>query len=504
VIAVRLSFTRDWQFSSLASSISPQLSAFAIKFRLSFDSRAFSIDIKLILTRSPFLSHLSSQLFPMAMSVQIPSSPSDAASVSSSTHPPSPLTPPSISQSPSDVNADSNSATIPPASAGKRKPSRRANTAERRATHNAVERQRRETLNGRFLDLAALLPNLSQIRRPSKSSIVNSSIAHIHASRRYRLIAARELRAVKVEADALRQELNEWRERSGIPRLEEPTRGDGFNMILSGEVEVIIPSTQHEDDQSMEDDCEDDYHSRSSEDVEEVSRATAVNMTQSSQSPISAPSPSSHQFTPNVPPLPVHQNDIAQSHSQQVMSAPQSQVLTQPAYTHQQSHAAPPHHVPTSGPTIVTHHSSVSYENPAMMYDNYRPSQFGYDVPHPYVNGQLPHHILTQLSTEMEQKAPSGWYNSTTGQFTPPNSSGGPSPVNSPFGFSGGFPVAQQPRYVETGVIDRERSVSVGSRGSPIGNYEFAGGAPMDNIPRWREGLVSVAGPNPVAYSLLM
>lgn len=33
----------------------------------------------------------------------------------------------------------------------KRKPSRRANTAERRATHNAVERQRRETLNSRFL-----------------------------------------------------------------------------------------------------------------------------------------------------------------------------------------------------------------------------------------------------------------------------------------------------------------------------------------------------------------
>jgi len=40
---------------------------------------------------------------------------------------------------------------IPPAGGVKRKPSRRANTAERRATHNAVERQRRETLNGRFL-----------------------------------------------------------------------------------------------------------------------------------------------------------------------------------------------------------------------------------------------------------------------------------------------------------------------------------------------------------------
>jgi hypothetical protein len=41
----------------------------------------------------------------------------------------------------------------PPTAGGavRRKPARRANTAERRATHNAVERQRRETLNGRFL-----------------------------------------------------------------------------------------------------------------------------------------------------------------------------------------------------------------------------------------------------------------------------------------------------------------------------------------------------------------
>ncbi|EDR06416.1 uncharacterized protein LACBIDRAFT_294648 [Laccaria bicolor S238N-H82] len=132
----------------------------------------------------------------------------------------------------------------------KRKPSRRANTAERRATHNAVERQRRETLNGRFLDLAALLPNLSQIRRPSKSSIVNSSIAHINASRRHRLLAARELRLVKLESDALRRELNEWRDRAALPRIEEPMRSDGFSMILSGELEVIaaVPGDGDEED----------------------------------------------------------------------------------------------------------------------------------------------------------------------------------------------------------------------------------------------------------------
>ncbi|KIK64100.1 hypothetical protein GYMLUDRAFT_83464 [Collybiopsis luxurians FD-317 M1] len=149
---------------------------------------------------------------------------------------------------------------------GKRKPSRRASTAERRATHNAVERARRETLNGRFLDLAALLPNLSQLRRPSKSAIVNSSIAHIHAARRHRLLASRELRLLKLETvtgDALRRELNEWRNRSGIPRIEEPVRGEGFSVVLSGEPEIIpIPGgagIQEEDEDGFGEEIDDDY-----------------------------------------------------------------------------------------------------------------------------------------------------------------------------------------------------------------------------------------------------
>ncbi|KAK7028642.1 BHLH domain-containing protein [Favolaschia claudopus] len=118
------------------------------------------------------------------------------------------------------------------------KATRRVNTAERRATHNAVERQRRETLNGRFLDLAAMLSNLSQIRRPSKSAIVNSSIAHLNASRRHRILAAQQLRMMKNESDALRHELNEWRARAGVATfLEEPVRGDAFGIVLSGELE---------------------------------------------------------------------------------------------------------------------------------------------------------------------------------------------------------------------------------------------------------------------------
>ncbi|KAJ7696206.1 hypothetical protein B0H17DRAFT_1007818 [Mycena rosella] len=117
------------------------------------------------------------------------------------------------------------------------KTTRRVNTAERRATHNAVERQRRETLNGRFLDLAALLSNLHQIRRPSKSSIVNSSIAHLNASRRHRMLASQQLRMMKTEADALRHEVNEWRMRAGAAGVEEPMRGDAFAIVIRGELE---------------------------------------------------------------------------------------------------------------------------------------------------------------------------------------------------------------------------------------------------------------------------
>ena len=352
------------------------------------------------------------------------------------------------------------------------------------------------------------MPNLSQIRRPSKSAIVNSSIAHIHASRRHRMVAARELRMLKVETDALRRELNEWRDRSGLPRLEEPTRNDGFNLVLSGEVEVIVPSAQHDDEENMEDDGDDDlYHARSSEDVEEVARATAINMVKPSQSPTSTSSPTSHQFAHNVPPLPVHQNGVAHAHSQQVPGGPQPHPAIAQLLHGQHPHSVPSHHISNGSSIIAGHQPPVSYENSAMIYDGYHSSQFGYNVPQSYNNGQLPPHILAQLAAEIEHKVTPGWYNST-GQFTPPSSSGGPSPVGSPFGgINGGlpnYPITQH-RYAEDGVIGRERSASIGGRGSPVGSYELVNGTHMETVPRWRdEGMVGAPGPNQAAYSLLM
>ncbi|KAJ7882074.1 hypothetical protein B0H14DRAFT_2704401, partial [Mycena olivaceomarginata] len=126
---------------------------------------------------------------------------------------------------------------------------RRLNTAERRATHNA------RTLNGRFLDLAALLPNLSQFRRPTKSSIVNSSIARINALCRHRIQAAQELRLLKNEADALRHEVNAWRMTADVPSVEEPRRSDSFGFILSGELEFEPRDMAEREEDGEEEDC---------------------------------------------------------------------------------------------------------------------------------------------------------------------------------------------------------------------------------------------------------
>lgn len=277
-----------------------------------------------------------------------PASMADDSSVASSNPPRTPVSP-TAEQAPTTTAAT----TANPASStgnaanNKRKPSRRANTAERRATHNAVERQRRETLNGRFLDLAALLPNLSQIRRPSKSSIVNSSIAHIHASRRHRLLASRELRILKLECDALRRELNEWRDRAGIPRIEEPVRGEGFSMVLSGELEVlVVPGMVG--GIGIEDD-EDEYPGAPSYPQEEEVYSHPMEAPESEDPRIAmVKTASAHPFAPS--------NGAA---------SPASNASSSPPYPHRPSITIAPQQPIMSGP-IIASPTAMSFENPAM------------------------------------------------------------------------------------------------------------------------------------------
>ncbi|KAF8522395.1 hypothetical protein JB92DRAFT_1735911 [Gautieria morchelliformis] len=135
----------------------------------------------------------------MGLSTPSPSAPPDSAvSPASATH--TAQSPPAQSPQPHTHSAQSQSQSPPlnpdPAPAPpspptmKRKPSRRANTAERRATHNAVERQRRETLNGRFLvspfRVAALCPlSLPLVPSPAYFICAPSRNTPRHRSRGY-------------------------------------------------------------------------------------------------------------------------------------------------------------------------------------------------------------------------------------------------------------------------------------------------------------------------------
>lgn len=263
--------------------------------------------------------------------------------------------------------ANHQSSTVPPNAAVtqvKRKPSRRANTAERRATHNAVERQRRETLNSRFLDLAALLPNLSQIRRPSKSAIVNSSIAHIHSSRRHRLLASRELRLLKLETDALLRELNEWRDRAGLPRVDEPVRGEGFAMVLSGEVEVLAANIGDEDEEGQ---GQYDGFEEGDEDY---------------LGPLPTPMDETEDLMPANPPAVLKSANVF-GHNVTGSSA----TATDINIAHLMPRAQPSSH---GGPMIAQIPPSVSFENPAMP-SLYEPQVTSHFPGAPYV-GQ--HHAM--------------------------------------------------------------------------------------------------------------
>ncbi|KAL0061349.1 hypothetical protein AAF712_011807 [Marasmius tenuissimus] len=109
--------------------------------------------------------------------------------------------------------------------------------ADRRATHTAVEKIRRDALNKRIQTLASLVP-IPSGTRTSKYRIVNSTIAHLRASRNHRVLAARELSALETEANLLRDEVNRWRVRAGRTPMRAERRSASFKSVVSGEMEV--------------------------------------------------------------------------------------------------------------------------------------------------------------------------------------------------------------------------------------------------------------------------
>lgn len=99
---------------------------------------------------------------------------------------------------------------------------KKGTSAERRATHNAIERARRESLNGRFLQLAASLPAISDVRRPSKSLIVNKSLDFVADAMNREAIYRLKIDNMRDENAKLREQLNKFLTQAGLETVPEP------------------------------------------------------------------------------------------------------------------------------------------------------------------------------------------------------------------------------------------------------------------------------------------
>jgi hypothetical protein len=278
-------------------------------------------------------------------------------------------------------------------------------------------------------------------------------------------MASRELRLLKLEADALRRELNEWRDRASLPRVEEPVRSEAFSMVLTGEVEILtsIPGMDEEEEGEGLGDNEDDIPIRA------MPSGLACSMPEDTEDlhSMGAPTvkPPTNSFPPSFPP--------------QHPGAPHlAHILPRP--------------VPQSRPIIAQNISNVSFENPAMasLYDQqtHVPSQqyqMQFNVGSPLDtdksvawNGQI-------FATQQFPHQLAGQHN----MFTPSTASHGPSPnsATQQFAHQAYYQGASQrhpAQHVYGSPVDSEDGSSVGS-GPVYGGPDRSGsdsvyGSPQD------------------------
>ncbi|KAJ7845627.1 hypothetical protein B0H14DRAFT_2774114 [Mycena olivaceomarginata] len=236
---------------------------------------------------------------------------------------------------------------------------RRINTAERRATHNAVERQRRKTLNERFLVSPRTRRPALQLRRPSRSAIINSSIAHLNASRIHRVLAAQQLRMIKNESDVLRREVNEWRARAGVASVDEPMHSDAFGIVIRGELDFGAGNMLDAGDWG-----EDDEKAASDNGgVEGAAAADEYALPQLHQQ--------QEQAHAEIPAAQMHHQQQQQTpFAHTVLYPPAPQESPVPMNPGHPEPAVPFAHYYTTSPTIVKPVLALSFENPTIGYDH--------------------------------------------------------------------------------------------------------------------------------------
>ncbi|KAE8211620.1 hypothetical protein CF327_g4642 [Tilletia walkeri] len=92
-------------------------------------------------------------------------------------------------------------------------------TIKKREVHNAIERDRRNRLNDRFLDLAAKLPATASVRRPSKNLVISKSIQFVNDALQQEIVYRGIIEKLFKDNAAMREEVNGIRTANGIELL---------------------------------------------------------------------------------------------------------------------------------------------------------------------------------------------------------------------------------------------------------------------------------------------
>ncbi|KAJ1732640.1 hypothetical protein LPJ61_001946 [Coemansia biformis] len=119
--------------------------------------------------------------------------------------------------------------------------------AQRRATHNAIERARRESLNGQFQDLASAVPALVQVRRPSKATIVEKSLDYIRTFREHLGNRDQYIKKLQLRNLALHDEVNRLRSQLGLEPLSEACESDVMATAAVGAIGTVAKENPDEE-----------------------------------------------------------------------------------------------------------------------------------------------------------------------------------------------------------------------------------------------------------------
>ncbi|KAJ1915383.1 hypothetical protein H4219_004348 [Mycoemilia scoparia] len=124
------------------------------------------------------------------------------------------------------------------------KASKQTESVAKRVNHNAIERARRESLNGQFQDLASAVPSLIHVRRPSKATIVEKSLEYIRTFKSQQSNNDRYIKTLQLRNLELRDELNRLREKLGIDPITTTKEEKAISRSRSGSsaTHMLLPT----------------------------------------------------------------------------------------------------------------------------------------------------------------------------------------------------------------------------------------------------------------------